>query len=89
MTPGPGYYNLDQKEKNNKYSGLLKSKDNFLHKIPTQALSDIYIDERTKHSLFDTIEKKAEEVPDPSKYSSHGSMLKRTYNATLPPKKYL
>ena len=45
-------------------------------------------EDRDKHSLFKTIEKQSEEMPAPA-YLSHQTLVKKTYNATLPPKKFV
>ena len=45
-------------------------------------------EDREKYSLFKTIEKKSSQLPAPT-YLAHDTMVKRTYNATLPLKKDL
>jgi hypothetical protein len=46
-------------------------------------------EERLKHSLFTNIERATNKIVGPANYSKHSGMLKKTFNATLPPKKFI
>ena len=58
--------------------------------LSSKKFNNVFVSEdREKYSLFKTIQKKSDELPAPSNYTINNNFSKKSYNATLPPKKFV